>query len=158
MEEKKRMASCLVDYEHDLWNPIQIRKAPCSEKKGKKRKQQKNKKNTHLSNLWCAVVVVSNIIKGRFLESIIWSLAFLSISFCHQNSDPSKHYPIKMAFGQITSHIWCFGRSSLRTNWSPKTQQLHTVSPNQGITWECNQNKSWFGRSLTSWSSYNSNI
>ena len=93
-------------------------------RKREKRKQQKNKKNTHLSNLWCAVVVVSNIIKGRFLESIIWSLAFLSRSFCHQNSDPSKHYPIKMAFGQITSHIWCFGRSSLRTNWSPKTQQL----------------------------------
>ena len=92
--------------------------------KREKRKQQKNKKNTHLSNLWCAVVVVSNVRKGRFLESIIWSLAFLSRSFCHQNSDPSKHYPIKMAFGQITSHIWCFGRSSLRTNWSPKTQQL----------------------------------
>ena len=54
MEEKKRMASCLVDYEHDLWNPIQIRKAPCSEKKGKKKTTKEQKEYTSLKSVMCS--------------------------------------------------------------------------------------------------------
>lgn len=54
-KRKNRIASCLVEYEHDLWIPIQIRKPTSSEKNGGKSNWKKKKKNSQSCDAqwWC---------------------------------------------------------------------------------------------------------